>query len=288
MERKLTSGGVADECRGDSLRRTPCLPRSATDGSAPLDDVRTPLSDLDLRAHLEDPAIKQRFVTPMFDIIAPRYDDFTRRFSFGMDARWKREAVARALTATPRDGVVLDVACGTGDLALAIAASRATARVTGVDASPRMIEAAGERLRRTRLPNVKLRVADLMALEETDASVDVVTAGYALRNVPDWRLGLRELSRVLRPGGRLITLDFYRPRPAIWRRLYLAYLRAAGDGVGWLWHRSAVVYGYIAPSIDHFTSWQEFSAELEATGFTRIQVRTYLAGGVAIHEATRG
>ena len=93
---------------------------------------------------------------------------------------------------------------------------------------------------------------------------------------------------MLRPGGRLITLDFYRPRSALWRGLYLAYLRGAGNVVGWLWHRSAVVYGYIAPSIDHFTSWQQFSAELEAIGFINVRVRTYLAGGLAIHEATRG
>jgi ubiquinone/menaquinone biosynthesis methyltransferase len=249
--------------------------------------VRTPLSDLDLTAHLRDPAIKQRFVTPMFDIIAPRYDDFTRRFSFGMDARWKREAIRRALAATPPDGTVLDVACGTGDLALAVAASRPRTRVTGVDASAKMIEAASDRVRGAGLPNVTLRVADLMALENADASVDVVTAGYALRNVPDWRGGLRELSRVLRPGGRLITLDFYRPRHPLWRRVFLAYLRAAGDVVGWLWHRNAVVYGYIAPSIDHFTSWQEFSAELASSGFTNIESRTYLSGGLAIHEATR-
>jgi demethylmenaquinone methyltransferase/2-methoxy-6-polyprenyl-1,4-benzoquinol methylase len=114
-----------------------------------------------------------------------------------------------------------------------------------------------------------------------------VTAGYALRNVPDFRAALREIARVLRPAGTLLTLDFYRPETAVWRELFLAYLAASGNLVGWAWHGEGVVYGYIARSIRHFVSWQRFSDELAGAGFVVEHVRCKLLGGVAIHRARR-
>ena len=228
----------------------------------------------------------------MFDIVATRYDDFTRLFSFGMDRRWKEELLADAVAGAPRTGAVaLDLACGTGDLAFAVAGRVAGARVTGVDASAAMIDAAKARRRAqagSAAGAVAFRVGDMTRLDGVaDASVDLVTAGYGFRNVPDFRAALAECARVLRPGGRLLTLDFYRPESALWRALFLGYLRVAGDLVGWLWHREPVVYGYIARSIDHFVSWREFAAALEQSGFVVERVRRHLLGGIAMHAARR-
>lgn len=250
----------------------------------------TRLGALDLEAYLSDPSRKQSFVTPMFDIIAPRYDDFTRWFSFGMDAGWKRSAIAAAIAgvravSTPE---VLDLAAGTGDLAVGIARALPTAHVTALDASVRMIEAADARLAsrdRDVAQRVTTMVGDMSALTAPDASVDLVTAGYALRNVPSASIALSEIRRVLRPGGRLMLLDFYRPAFAPWRALFLGYLQAAGNAVGWLWHRDPVVYGYIARSIEHFMSWQQCSSALEQQGFRVERVTRYLGGGVARHDA---
>jgi demethylmenaquinone methyltransferase/2-methoxy-6-polyprenyl-1,4-benzoquinol methylase len=114
-----------------------------------------------------------------------------------------------------------------------------------------------------------------------------VTAGYALRNVPDFRGALREIARVMRRGGRLLTLDFYRPENVVWRRAFLAYLSAAGNTVGWLWHREPVVYGYIAHSVNHFVSITDFNAALAETGFTVERVYRRLYGGIAVHHALR-
>jgi demethylmenaquinone methyltransferase/2-methoxy-6-polyprenyl-1,4-benzoquinol methylase len=238
---------------------------------------------MSVERHLSDPTLKQQFVTPMFDIIAPRYDAFTRVFSFGMDARWKTELID-ALTPQlpPAGGVALDLACGTGDIALAVAARMPTGRVIGIDASPRMIE-----LARARSGNIEFAVGDMMRLDLPDASVDVVTAGYALRNVPDPRAAIREIGRVLAPGGRLYTLDFYRPAATWWRRLFLGYLSAAGNLVGWLWHREPVVYGYIARSVDHFMTADAFSAALTENGFALHHVSRKLLGGIAVHSARR-
>lgn len=270
----------------------------------PTSDARpVRLGDLDLAAHLTDPARKQAFVTPMFDVIAPRYDDFTRLFSFGMDAGWKAaaiRAVTSAVSATVSPTVsasagggqavrdVLDLACGTGDLAVGMARALPQSRVTAIDASPRMIEAAVARLHqrdRDLAPRVTARVGDMIALDLPDASIDLVTAGYGVRNVPDAATSIREMRRVLRPGGRLMLLDFYRPESALWRSLLLGYLKAAGNVVGWWWHRDPVVYGYIAHSIDHFMSWQACRALLTAEGFRVERVTRYLGGGVARHDA---
>jgi demethylmenaquinone methyltransferase/2-methoxy-6-polyprenyl-1,4-benzoquinol methylase len=248
------------------------------------------LRGLDVEAHLSDPSLKQRFVTPMFDLIAPRYDAFTRLFSFGLDGTWKEELLRDAVAGAPPEAVVLDLACGTGDLAFALASRIAGARVTGVDASPRMIDEANERRAVASGPEgrVAFRVGDMSRLDGiADASVDVVTAGYGFRNVPDPRQALAEVARVLAPGGRLLTLDFYRPANSLWRPLFLGYLLAAGNLVGWLWHREPVVYGYIAHSIAHWLSWRDFSRALEEAGLSVERVRVKLLGGMAVHVARK-
>jgi demethylmenaquinone methyltransferase/2-methoxy-6-polyprenyl-1,4-benzoquinol methylase len=265
-----------------------CAPRPSIPSERSDADRLEPrrLDELDLEQHLADPELKQRFVTPMFDIIAPRYDRFTRVFSFGMDSRWKAEVNGWMARAIERDASVLDLACGTGDLAFAAARIATDGEVQGVDAAPAMIDIARARAA-AESPRVTFSVGDISALEIPSASVDAVTAGYALRNVPDYGRVVSEIARVLKPGGVLATLDFYRPEAVVWRRLFLWYLSVAGNWIGWLWHRQPVVYGYIARSIDHFVSWQEFSATLASNGLEVERVQTKLLGGVAIHYARR-
>ena len=251
------------------------------------------LSDLDVDKYLADKSRKQEFVTPMFDTIAPRYDQFTRVFSFGMDSRWKRVAIEEAVAGAKRSPDArnaLDLASGTGDLGVAIARALPEVHVHAVDASPNMIEQARERL--TTLDaniarRVTPRVGDMTALDIADASIDVITSGYGVRNVPDFERAVAEMSRVTRKGATVVTLDFYRPENSIWRGLLLWYLSVAGNAVGWLWHRDPVVYGYIARSIYHFVSWQEFSRMLERHHFKIDRTFRYLGGGIAIHVCTR-
>lgn len=224
----------------------------------------------------------------MFDLIAPRYDRFTRVFSFGMDRRWKAELTALTSRAIGPDARVLDLACGTGDLAFTAGARAVSGDVLGIDASPEMIERARRRAAaEAPAGNVRFVVGDISRLDVPTASIDAVTAGYALRNVPDYRATVSEIARVLKPGGVLATLDFYRPERAWWRRLFLAYLAVAGNWVGWLWHREPVAYGYIARSIDHFVSWQRFSATLAEHELMVEHASPKLLGGVALHFARR-
>lgn len=243
------------------------------------------LPALDLETHLHDPAIKQRFVTVMFDVIAARYDRFTRLFSYGMDAGWKRRLVAELPDAAP-PVVAVDLASGTGDLAVAVAARLPTVRVVALDVSRRMVRLAARRAAAFD-GRVRLGVGDMTHLPLPSASADVVTVGYGIRNAPTPDTALAEIARVLRPGGRLLVLDFYRPRNRVWRALFLSYLRAAGNLVGWLWHGAPVTYGYIGPSVAGYISAEEFTAALEARGFAVQRVYRRLLGGVAMHAAVR-
>ena len=273
-------GSSEKELNGESLNKDR--------KSAPSAPFR--LGDLDVDAHLSDPESKQAFVTPMFDVIAPKYDVFTRVFSFGMDVGWKRDAIAAAVEGAVHARSALDLACGTGDFSFAIASRLPNVGVTGVDASPKMIDEAKRRLCAVAAefrPNVQFEVGDMMALGAADASIDLITAGYGVRNVPNAQQSIREMARALKPGGTLITLDFYRPELTLWRKLLLGYLSVAGNAVGWLWYRDPIVYGYIAKSIEHFMSWQAFSALLVREGFVINRVVRHLGGGIALHIATR-
>ena len=128
---------------------------------------------------------------------------------------------------------------------------------------------------------------DLTRLALESESVEAVTAGYAVRNVPDSRQALGELARVLRRGGRVYLLDFFRPSHTRWRKFFLGYLRVAGSAVGWWWHRTPAAYEYIAASIAAFVSQEEFARWLEATGFTVERTRPRLGGGVGLISARK-
>jgi demethylmenaquinone methyltransferase/2-methoxy-6-polyprenyl-1,4-benzoquinol methylase len=250
------------------------------------DRHRVSLRDLDVERHLADPQLRQSYVTPMFDLVAPRYDRFTRVFSFGMDQRWKGEVVELVRETVLHGGTVCDVACGTGDLAFAAANARPDLRVVATDVSTRMLALAMSRAPKHG-EHIMLSAGDLSSLPLPDASVEAVTAGYALRNTPDWRHAVGELARVLRPGGHLFTLDFFLPESRAWRTAFLGWLHVAGRAIGWLWHREPMAYGYIAHSILHFTTTADFSTALADAGFEVRVVREHLWGGIAVHHAQK-
>lgn len=244
------------------------------------------LRELDVERHLADPQLRQSYVTPMFDLVAPRYDRFTRVFSLGMDQRWKAEVVELLRQSASVGGTLCDVACGTGDLAFAAATARPDLHVVATDVSTRMLALATSRASESGA-RVMVSAGDLTRLPLAPASVDAVTAGYALRNTPDWRHALVEVARVVRAGGHLFTLDFFLPESRLWRAAFLGWLHIAGRAIGWLWHREPMAYGYIAHSIDHFTTATEFATALAAAGFEVLSVRRHLAGGIAIHHARK-
>jgi demethylmenaquinone methyltransferase/2-methoxy-6-polyprenyl-1,4-benzoquinol methylase len=228
----------------------------------------------------DSPEAKRRYNARLFTTIAGRYDFITRLLSYGRDQAWKRDLIARArIVAGER---VLDLATGTGDLALA--AADGGADVIGLDLAPRMIRLARAKPGAGR---VRFLVGDMTALPLPPASTDVVTTGYGLRNVPDLDRAIAEIARVLRPGGRFLSLDFERPESAGWRRAYLSYLSVVGATVGTLLHGDPDTYRYIPASLARYPGAAAVADKLRAHGFAAAAVVPKMAGFMAIHVATR-
>ena len=236
---------------------------------------------MSLRSEITRPDSKSRYVRRLFATIADRYDLITVLLSYGQDARWKRRLIARAGPLGSKR--VLDLACGTGDLASLAAAGGAL--VTALDLTPRMIELA--RQKRVGLATVRFVVADMTAVPLADASVDVVTTGYGLRNVPDLERAISEIRRVLAPGGRFLSLDFNRPSSAVVRTAYHTYLTVVGSALGWLLHRDPDTYRYIPESLRQYPGADAVSAKLLEAGFAKARWHRVLGGLLAIHEAER-
>lgn len=234
---------------------------------------------MSLDSAFESPDAKRRHVARLFDTIAPRYDLITRVLSYGQDRRWKARLLADAQI-TPGD-VVIDLACGTGDLARG-AAARGAGLVIGVDLTPRMLA-----LARDQNPGITWIAGDMNALPLAAGAADCVTTGYGLRNVPDLGVAIDEIARVLRPGGRLLSLDFNRPEHPLVRRAFLAYLALVGGVLGWTLHGDPDTYRYIPASIRRYPGAKGVAAELAAHGFTDVRIVPLLFGLMTLHLATR-
>jgi demethylmenaquinone methyltransferase/2-methoxy-6-polyprenyl-1,4-benzoquinol methylase len=215
----------------------------------------------------------------MFSTVAPSYDFFTRIFSYGMDGRWKRVGVERA--ALPMDALVLDLACGTGDFSLLIKQHRPGSRPVAADLTEPMLRLA----RKRGLPSAVC--GDACSLPFANCTFDAVFVGYGLRNFPDLNKAVREIERVTRPGGLLVSLDFFLPSNAFLRRVYLAYLYAQGAVFGLLLHGRPRVYTYIPDSLRSFVSIVEFSTLLRGAGYGQVDARSYLLGGIGLHWAAK-
>lgn len=233
-----------------------------------------------LRAALSAPESKHQYVRRLFATIADRYDLITVLLSFGRDRRWKQRLVQ--LSGASRDSVALDVACGTGDIAFELATSGA--RVVGMDITPRMLQLAA---RKPEAPSssVAFVAGDMMRLPFAASRFDVVTTGYGIRNVPLIEPALREILRVLKPGGVFLSLDFNRPANRLVRAIYLAYLTVVGSVLGWVLHRDADTYRYIPETIRRYPGAPAVTAMLEREGFRRAEWRPVLGGLMAFHIA---
>jgi len=215
----------------------------------------------------------------MFAGIVPSYDFMNRLMSAGQDVGWRRKAVTRAL---PEGARALDLATGTGDLALELRRQGAR-EVIAADFCWPMLEAAAQKLRSERITGVHLLAADALALPFGDAAFDCLTAGFLLRNVEDLGSCLREMHRVLRPGGHAVSLDLTRPRPNPLQPAIALYMRCLVPTVGRLISHHPWAYSYLPVSVDPFPDAAALSQEFLNAGFAHVEHHLTGMGSVAIH-----
>lgn len=216
-------------------------------------------------------------IREMFDTIAPRYDLLNRLLSMGIDRRWRTFAVGKVHT-TP-GGAVLDIATGTGDVALEIA--RQTPQdvtIVGADISREMVEIGRQKVAASPYSGrISFEIAPCEALPFPDSRFDSVTIAFGIRNVVDRQKGLAEMYRILRPGGRAVILEFSMPSSPLFEKLYRFYFLTILPKVGGLISKRSA-YQYLPDSVLEFPSREEFKSMMSRAGF----------GNVTHHDLTFG
>lgn len=225
-------------------------------------------------------------IAGMFDAIATRYDLLNHVLSGGLDVYWRWRAVRRLrLTGTES---TLDLCTGTCDVARAIVKGRRARRVFGIDFSAEMLRVGQAKLRAEgRTSAIPLVRGDAMTIPLADGSVHAVTIAFGIRNVQDPRACLREVARVLKPGGRVAILEFSTPQWPIVRGLYLWYFRHVLPRIGRLVSRHGEAYSYLPASVDGFAAPGDFVAQLEAVGLREARAVPLTLGVVYLYVAQR-
>ncbi len=213
----------------------------------------------------------------MFDGIAKRYDFLNRVMTFGIDQRWRRRAIG--LLDLPPNARVLDLATGTADLAVQIARLHPDARVTALDPSRGMLAVAATKVAAAKLQSrVALVVGDARQLPFADATFDGITMGYGIRNVPDRLAALREMTRVVRPGGRIVILEATEPRPGLLTWAPRLHIRVVVPRLGAWLSGAPAEYRYLQESISEFPTPAAFADLMRQAGQEVVAVVPLLLG----------
>jgi demethylmenaquinone methyltransferase / 2-methoxy-6-polyprenyl-1,4-benzoquinol methylase len=237
------------------------------------------------RKHIAAPEDKKVYVEQMFTAIAPTYDLLNRILSFGRDERWRRQVDEYCQTNT---GLVLDVATGTGKMASILSKRPGVQKVVGLDfTSAMLIRAKAMLAKQNRNSKIDLIQGDAQNLPFPDATFDCVTITYALRNVTDIAKTFSEMTRVVRPGGRVISLELTRPHQGLFQKLYYFYMHRIAPLLGGLISHKREAYKYLPDSIMIFPTPQEIKVIMEKAGLEGVVIRSLLGGAATIQFGTR-
>jgi demethylmenaquinone methyltransferase / 2-methoxy-6-polyprenyl-1,4-benzoquinol methylase len=219
----------------------------------------------------------------MFSRIARRYDLMNRLMTGGQDEAWRRLAVSELRL--PQGGCCLDLATGTGDLALAVRRAYPSARVVGVDFAFNMLEIGRQKIRARGGQGVALTQGDALALPFMDAQFDGIVNGFLLRNVVDLPRALAEMRRVVKPGGRVVSLEITRPRTPVFRQMFQLYFYRIVPLIGGIIAGDLQAYTYLPNSLTNFPDAQALKGLMLEAGYRHVDVRLLSLGAMALHVA---
>lgn len=231
---------------------------------------------MNIRAAIQTPETKRRYNEDLFTRVADEYDIATRAMSFGRDRIWKRRLVG-LLPSLPTAHCV-DLACGTGDVTFELAKKYPHGEIIGIDLTPAMVKVAEDR---SQFAHVSFRTMDMCRMDLPDGWADIVTGSYALRNAPVLADALREVNRILKPGGHAAFLDFSKSPARWWQSVQLPLLKGWGGLCGLLIH-GAPEHAYIAESLRQFPDHKEIRTHITNAGFDLVESRNCFGGMLEI------
>lgn len=239
-----------------------------------------------INPYSSDSRSKSEQIKTMFDNIAPAYDFMNRAMTFGIDRCWRRKAVDMLSKKMPKE--ILDVATGTGDLAMLLARRISGSMVTGVDLSEGMINVGRKKVADAGLSErISFECGDCLNLPWPDNSFDAVTVAYGVRNFENLLQGYSEMHRVLRPGGTINVIELSTPTSAIIKPLYKFYTRYIIPTVGRMVSKDVRAYAYLPESIAAVPQRTEMTALMQKAGFTDTTYRALTFGTCCIYTATK-
>lgn len=230
----------------------------------------------------DDKRAKELQVEQMFDSIAPAYDFMNRAMTAGIDRLWLRKLLQEALADKPSD--ILDLATGTGDVAIAMARRAPKARITGLDLSEGMLQKARQKAA-DKGHAIVFRQGDCLATGLPDAGADLITIAYGVRNFADIAAGYREMYRLLRPGGKLCVLELSAPTSSIPRKFYNLYTTTLIPALGSLMSHDRRAYAYLPESIAAAPQGQDMLDIIRSAGFSRASFRPFTFGACTLYVA---
>ncbi len=228
---------------------------------------------------------KKEQVAEMFDNISKRYDFLNHLLSLGIDKGWRNKVVRMVKADNP--DAVLDVATGTADLAIALGKAMPKVAIKGADISAGMLEIGKQKVKKGTYNNIELILGDGENLPFEDETFDAVTVAFGVRNFENLEKGLKDINRVIKPGGQLVVLEFSQPEKAPFKQLYNFYFKNILPGIGKLVSKDARAYTYLPESVQAFPYGDAFLNKMKESGFKQNTARTVTFGIASIYQGRK-
>lgn len=234
-----------------------------------------------VKPYLNADKTKKSQVSEMFDRIAGNYDFLNHFLSLGIDKIWRKIAIKNVAECNPK--VILDMATGTGDLAIAMSNKLDVDRIVGLDISQKMLDVGQVKIDKANISNIELAWGDSENIKFEDSTFDATTVSFGVRNFENPLVGLQEIHRVLKSEGKLVVLEFSKPRGFIFGGIYNFYFKYVLPNIGRLLSKDRRAYTYLHESVQAFPDYEEFTDMMKKAGFNNCSYRPLTFGICCIY-----